>query len=250
LTLRDDTDLENDNSAGLGLTAKERAEDRKEHVARIKGQKGKGARPRRGEVFGRVPPRPTTVICTRCEWRACPPIECPPAGRVIVQSRRSANPRWVAMWTGAVGGVWVGLRQIKVVYRLVYDVPNTPPRRFLHYISAEATDVPILKWRHLILSRRSAGWAGSRDSVPTRECTWLVVQATWANICREGLKGCLPWFTRYLWLKETAPPPEVSPAVEAFYEQLCDVWRSIAQAEDHAKNSTRLRKAFAKLAEN
>ena len=232
LSLRDDVNLENDKSAGFGLTAADKAEDRRlQYVPRIKGEKGIGARPRRGEAFGRrhLLDRPSHAK----GWM-------PP-------SARSAD--FKAMWTGDVGGVWVGLRQIKVVYRLVYDVPNTPPRRFLHYISVEAADLPILKYRHLIHSRKSAGWAGTRDSVPPREFAWFVWQNIWANECREGLKGRLAWFTQYLWLKETAPPPEVSLAVEACFELLADIWRSASDEEARKKSKASYKRALVEWAD-
>jgi hypothetical protein len=190
LTLRDDTDLENDNSAGFGLTAKERADDRKD-----------GAR------------------------------------------------------IGSVGGLWVGLRRIKVVYRLVYDVPNTPPRRFLHYILAEAADVPILKWRHLIRSRRSAGWAGAPDSIPPRTTAEFLFGRYRISFDEHGNRiwwpqcygsGALPEEA----FGESDVPPEASFANDIFCEELCDVWRPVVLAERHAKNRTQLRKDFAKLAEN
>jgi hypothetical protein len=250
LTLRDDTDLENDNSAGLGLSAKERADDRKErqYVARIKGAKGKGARPRRGrgEVFGRVPPRPTTIICARCEWR-------PPQRREIVQSRRSANPAWIAMWTGDVGGLWVGLRRIKF-YRLKYDIPNTQPRRFPFFVKTEAGDVPILKFRHLIHSRKSAGWAGAPDSIPPRTAAEFQFGRFRFSFDGHGNRIWWPHCYGSGALPEEAEsdaPPEASFATDIFCEELCDHWWPVVVAEHyHAKDRTSLRKAFAKLAEN
>jgi hypothetical protein len=217
LTLRDNTDLENDNSAGLGLTAKERADDRKErqYVARIKGTKGKGARPRRGEVFGR---RHLLNRPSDCKgWR---PLSARPSD-------------WRAMWTGAVGGLWVGLRRIKC-FRLVFDIPNTKPRRFPFFIQAKACDVPILKFRHLIANRPAAGWAGAPDSVPPvpYACPFAT-EADWADECRRGIERNALWFTWHLRFNENEVPPEGCFALDIFCEELCDIWQSFASKGHH-----------------
>jgi hypothetical protein len=247
LTLRDDTDLENDNSAGLGLTAEERADDRKtrQYVARIKGKKGKGARPRRGEVFGRrhLLEKPSGHVNLFEKQRPGSKDWTPP-------SERGAD--FKGMWTGNVGGVWDGLRRIKVFDRLVYDGPST--ELIPVFIQAEAGDVPILKFRHLIYSRKSAGWAGALDSIPPRTAAEFQFGRYRFSFDAHGNRIWWPhcYGSRVL-LEEvfSENPPEASFATDIFCEELCDIWRSVTlkEEEEHEGNRAWYRTALVKWAQ-